>query len=242
MRRLASRLRHLSSLPHPPAPIERASGRAVIPQKRLHAVLHDRASYSYALEYQRSLRDATVKVKQEEGPGATVDSLILLEHDPVYTLGRNANKDNVLFDISAGEFELFHSDRGGEVTYHGDGQLVGYLIFDLENHRKDLHWFLREIEETVISVLAQLGVEAERHEEYTGVWVGDGKIAAIGLSASRWVSMHGFSINLDPDLGAFSRIIPCGIDDPEKSVTSVKKLKEEADQIDRYVRLVWLQK
>ena len=195
--------------------------------KQLHAVVEDgRVSYGDALEYQRSLRDGLIQQKREEC--ATVDSFILLEHQPVYTLGRNACMDNVLFDPKAGRYDLFHTDRGGEVTYHGPGQLVGYLIFDLENHRKDLHCFLREIEESVIRVLAQLGIEAHRHDKYTGVWVGDGKIAAIGLSASRWVSMHGFSINLDPDLEAFSRIIPCGIQDPSKSVTSVSALKADA--------------
>ena len=131
---------------------------------------------------------------------------------------------------------LVRVERGGEVTWHGPGQLVGYPIFALADRKKDLHWFLRQIEEVVIRVLAAYDLEGVRSKAGTGVWVGDNKIAAIGLSASKWVSMHGFSINVDPDLDAFGRIVPCGIED--RGVTSLalemqkRGLQEEEEEDD----------
>ena len=145
------------------------------------------------------------------------DTLLLVEHEPVYTLGRR--REAVQNVLQAGEVPVIEVERGGDVTFHGPGQLVGYPIFALADRKKDLHWFLRQIEEVVIRVLASYDLEGVRSDAGTGVWVGDNKIAAIGLSASKWVSMHGFSINVDPDLGAFRQIVPCGIEG--RGVTSL---------------------
>ncbi len=157
--------------------------------------------------------------------GEIPDALILVEHPHVYTLGRGGHAENVLLDeaaLAAIGAQLFWVDRGGDVTYHGPGQLVGYPIVHLARLGKDVHAHLRRIEEVLIRVLADFGLEGRRDPAYTGVWVGDEKIAAIGVRVSHWVTSHGFALNLDPDLGYFARIIPCGIRD--KGVTSLARL------------------
>ena len=158
------------------------------------------------------------------------DSVFVVEHPPVFTLGRGATEDNVLFDPSCernAEMEIHRVERGGEVTYHGPGQVVVYPILNLNRHKRDLHWYLRECEEVIIRTLAEYGVVAVRDPEYTGVWVADGhlkmKIAAMGFSVSRWVTMHGFALNVNTDLAPFERIIPCGIDDEARGVTSLQQ-------------------
>ena len=155
--------------------------------------------------------------------GEIPDILILTEHRHVYTIGRSGDPHHLL----AGERELrergiafYANDRGGDVTYHGEGQLVGYPILDLHGHYLDLHRYLRDIEEVVIRTLARFGVDAGRLDGYTGVWVGGEKICAIGIKSSRWVTMHGFALNVSPDLSFFDRIIPCGIF--ERGVTSLR--------------------
>ena len=168
---------------------------------------------------QRQLFDKDGAESGGAGTRSVADALFLVEHDAVYTLGRRSTLDNLRFDPEAGAHDIVRVERGGEVTWHGPGQIVGYPIFALADRKKDLHWFLRQIEEVVIRVLRAYDLEGVRSEAGTGVWVGDNKIAAIGLSASKWVSMHGFSINVDPDLGAFEHIVPCGIE--EKGVTSL---------------------
>eukprot|EP00511_Aplanochytrium_stocchinoi_P012959 CAMPEP_0204894346 /NCGR_PEP_ID=MMETSP1349-20130617/33371_1 /ASSEMBLY_ACC=CAM_ASM_000710 /TAXON_ID=215587 /ORGANISM="Aplanochytrium stocchinoi, Strain GSBS06" /LENGTH=223 /DNA_ID=CAMNT_0052061507 /DNA_START=45 /DNA_END=713 /DNA_ORIENTATION=+ len=146
--------------------------------------------YQKALAFQREKRELlkSAKDNKRENAAAENDTLILLEHNPVYTLGKNSDVENCRFDINSHseDYEVHIVERGGEVTYHGPGQIVGYTILDLDNHKKDLHWFLREVEEVIIRVLDTYGIIGSRHEAYTGVWVGDEKIAAIGLSASRW--------------------------------------------------------
>jgi len=157
--------------------------------------------------------------------GEIADMLILVEHPHVYTLGRGGHAENVLLDevaLARVGARLFWVDRGGDVTYHGPGQLVGYPIVHLSRLGKDVHAHLRRIEETLIRALADFGVEGRREPEYTGVWVGDEKIAAIGVRVSHWVTSHGFALNVDPDLGYFANIIPCGI--RHKGVTSLAKL------------------
>ena len=157
--------------------------------------------------------------------GQIPDLLILVEHPHVYTLGRGGHAENVLLDEAALArvgARLFWVDRGGDVTYHGPGQLVGYPIVHLPRLGKDVHAHLRRIEETLIRALADFGLEGRRDPEYTGVWVGDEKIAAIGVRVSHWVTSHGFALNVDPDLGYFANIIPCGI--RHKGVTSLAKL------------------
>jgi lipoyl(octanoyl) transferase len=141
------------------------------------------------------------------------DVLILLEHPPVYTLGQGANLDFLQFDIDKGEYDVHRVERGGEVTYHCPGQLVGYPILNLQRYRQDLHWYLRQLEEVIIRVLAVYGLQGERIPAFTGVWLQERKVAAIGIKVSRWITMHGFALNVCPDMTGFERIIPCGISD-----------------------------
>ncbi|MGM3304491.1 lipoyl(octanoyl) transferase LipB [Anabaena sp. WFMT] len=141
------------------------------------------------------------------------DVLILLEHPPVYTLGKGANSEFIKFDIDKSEYDVHRVERGGEVTYHCPGQLVGYPILNLHRYRQDLHWYLRQLEEVLIRVLANYGLSGDRIPGFTGVWLEGYKVAAIGIKVSRWVTMHGFALNVCPDLKGFERIVPCGIAD-----------------------------
>ncbi|MHC5724044.1 MAG: lipoyl(octanoyl) transferase LipB [Nostoc sp.] len=141
------------------------------------------------------------------------DVLILLEHPPVYTLGQGSNSDFLKFDIDKSQYDVHRVERGGEVTYHCPGQLVGYPILNLQSYRKDLHWYLRQLEEVIIRVLAVYGLQGERIPAFTGVWLQGRKVAAIGIKVSRWITMHGFALNVCPDMTGFERIVPCGISD-----------------------------
>ena len=141
------------------------------------------------------------------------DVLALLEHPPVYTLGQGANDKFVKFLPGAQEPRLIRVERGGEVTYHCPGQLVGYPILNLQRHQPDLHWYLRQLEEVVIRTLQFFDIPGERIPHLTGVWVEGVKVAAIGIKASRWITMHGFALNICPDLSGFRHIVPCGIHD-----------------------------
>lgn len=157
--------------------------------------------------------------------GAIPDTLFLLEHPHVYTLGRNARPENLLITaewlkkIGATSYQ---TDRGGDVTYHGPGQLVGYPILDLTRHRRDIAWYMRSLEEVFILVAADFGVQARRIAGLTGAWVEDDKLVAMGVHISRWVTSHGFAFNVNTDLRYFEWIVPCGIRD--KGVTSLEKL------------------
>ncbi|MGI8496528.1 MAG: lipoyl(octanoyl) transferase LipB [Gemmatimonadaceae bacterium] len=168
-----------------------------------------RMAYADALELQRSAARGRIDATLPE------DLLLLVEHPPVVTLGRTAKAGHV---VAAPDFlrdhgvELFEVERGGDVTFHGPGQLVGYPIIDLKRHRKDLHWYLRSVEEALIRGLALLGIHAERHPGLTGVWTGGRKIASIGVHARDWVTWHGFALNVSTDLSYFELIVPCGIE------------------------------
>ena len=141
------------------------------------------------------------------------DVLILLEHPPVYTLGQAASQDFIKFDPSENIYEVHRIERGGEVTYHCPGQLVGYPILNLQYYQKDLHWYLRQLEEVIIRTLAIYKLPGERIPGLTGVWLEGRKVAAMGIKVSRWITMHGFSLNVCPDMKGFERIVPCGIKD-----------------------------
>lgn len=141
------------------------------------------------------------------------DVLMVLEHPPVYTLGQGASLDFLKFDVENSSSDLVRVERGGEVTYHCPGQLVVYPILNLQFYRKDLHWYLRQLEEVIIHALAQYGLSGDRIDGLTGVWLDGRKVAAIGIKVSRWVTMHGFSLNVCPDLKGFRHIVPCGIAD-----------------------------
>ncbi|MBC6423388.1 MAG: lipoyl(octanoyl) transferase LipB [Hormoscilla sp. SP5CHS1] len=141
------------------------------------------------------------------------DVLILLSHPPVYTLGRGASLEHLKFSPSDSSFEVYRVERGGEVTYHCPGQLVGYPILNLRYYRQDLHWYLRQLEEVAIQTLAVYGLKGDRLPGLTGVWLDGRKVAAIGIFVSRWITMHGFALNVSPNLAGFERIVPCGLPD-----------------------------
>ncbi|MGB9664329.1 MAG: lipoyl(octanoyl) transferase LipB [Ignavibacteria bacterium] len=157
--------------------------------------------------------------------GKINDVFILLEHSNVYTLGKVAKREHLLVSpqkLTEEKIDLFEIDRGGDITYHGPGQIVGYPIIKLDDLYQDIHKYLRELEEVIIQTLKIYGVESGRNPKFTGVWVGDEKIAAIGIKVSRWVTMHGFAFNINTNLSYFGKIIPCGITD--KGVTSLEKI------------------
>jgi lipoyl(octanoyl) transferase len=178
-------------------------------------------SYAEVWELQHSIFSELFK-------GKKCDTLILCEHPPVFTLGRVTDPANILFtdeQLKAIGAEKFEIERGGDVTFHGPGQLVGYPLLNLSNFKEDLGWYLRSLEETIILTLDEYEIEGFRIPGRTGVWVGkknnEEKICAIGIKASRWCTMHGFAFNINTDLSYFEKIIPCGIGD--KNVTSLAK-------------------
>ena len=177
-----------------------------------------RVDYAVARDLQKE------KVVQRKA-GAIPDTLLLLEHPHVYTLGRNARRENLLVseeELAARGAQVFQTDRGGDVTYHGPGQLVGYPILDLTQHQRDISWYMRSLEEVFLHTARDFGVEAVRLPGAAGVWVGNDKLTAMGVHLSRWVTSHGFALNVNTDLRYFEWIVPCGL--REKGVTSLAKL------------------
>ena len=148
------------------------------------------------------------------------DTILLLEHEPVYTIGRTRDRSS-LEKTTALPHPVVETNRGGQATYHGPGQLVGYPILDLKNHGQDLHAYLRALEAAIMAFAATHGISAERREGLTGVWVGSRKLASLGVGVRHWISMHGFALNVSADLGGFDAIVPCGIRDVE--MTSVDR-------------------
>ena len=176
------------------------------------------------VDYEDGLRLQRELVARRKA-GTIPDTLLLLEHPHVYTLGRNAKTENLLISaeqLAARGAQVFEIDRGGDVTYHGPGQLVGYPILDLAQHRRDIAWYMRCLEEVLIAVAGEYGLEAGRLAGAPGVWVGNDKLAAMGVHISRWVTSHGFAFNVNTDLRYFDYIVPCGLRD--KGVTSLQKL------------------
>jgi len=175
--------------------------------------------YAEALEIQRQA------AKERISGGLHEDVLFFVEHPPVVTLGRTAKAANITASaelLRARGVEMFEVERGGDVTFHGPGQLVGYPIIDLKRHRRDLHWYLRELEGALIDALAEVGVPAQRRPGLTGVWtMGERKIASIGVHARDWVTWHGFALNVTTDLSYFDLMVPCGISGVE--MTSVER-------------------
>jgi lipoate-protein ligase B len=178
--------------------------------------------YERAFELQKSCVEARSQEKIQ-------DILLLLEHLPVFTLSKSTEPDHILVPISSlteRGISVSLTNRGGDVTYHGPGQLVGYVIMDLRKRGKDLHRYVRDLEQLIIGTLSDWGISANRIPEHPGVWVHNEKIAAIGIAVSRqWITMHGFSLNIDPCLEHFSLIVPCGIRD--RGVTSMKRILGE---------------
>ena len=173
--------------------------------------------------------DLQKELVEKRRNGQINDTLILVEHEPVYTLGKNADENHIL-QHSPQDVKTYHIERGGDVTFHGPGQLVGYPILDLHNYKKSISWYMRSLEQLIIDTLAEYGITAERKVGLTGVWVGDEKIAALGVRVTRWVTMHGFALNVTPDLIYYSGIIPCGIF--EYGVTSMARLLTDEVTVD----------
>jgi len=182
-----------------------------------------------AVELKRGNR----KLKEADEPILTpIHHLLFCSHPHVYTLGKSGSIDNLLLDeeqLEAKNATFFKINRGGDITYHGPGQVVGYPIFDMDCFFNDVHRYVRNLEEIIIRTLADYGVNAQREDGYTGVWIPANKfmrkrkICAIGVHLSRWVTMHGFAFNVNTDLSYFKNIVPCGIDEPDKDVTSLKR-------------------
>lgn len=198
--------------------------------------------YKTAWDYQTELHQELVAAKlkrrlhtpeQENGTEPIRHYLIFCEHPPVYTLGKSGSESNLLLSadqLQKNGFQYYKINRGGDITYHGPGQIVGYPIFDLDDFFTDVHRYVRTLEEAIIQTLAHYDIIAMRVPQYTGVWLpatADGeplrKICAIGVHLSRWVTMHGFAFNVNTNLNHFGYIVPCGIADEDKAVTSMQK-------------------
>lgn len=205
--------------------------------------------YKETWDYQESLFEEIVELKRknraENTEVPTPNYFLFVEHPHVYTLGKSGHMENLLIDEAALAKKgatFYKINRGGDITYHGPGQIVGYPIVDLENFFTDIHKYLRSLEEVIIRTLADYGIKGERSEGETGVWLDVGtpfarKICAMGVRASRWVTMHGFALNVNTDLGYFDNIIPCGI--RGKAVTSLNvelsKEKVDTEEVKRYI-------
>jgi lipoyl(octanoyl) transferase len=202
-----------------------------------------RKAYKETWDYQELLlkknveRKSVVASKQYAGEEDEANSLLptqhwllFVEHPPVYTLGKSGDEKNILISdqqLKINGIEFYHINRGGDITFHGPGQLVGYPILDLDKFKTDIGWYLRSLEEVIILTMAEYGLAGERSKGETGVWIEPGvngkerKICAMGIKCSRWITMHGFAFNVNTDLGYFNNIIPCGIQN--KQVTSLEK-------------------
>lgn len=210
----------------------------------IHLVPVDgRVPYREGLAWQRRIAREKIEGRLEE------DLVLLLEHEPVLTLGRGATAGNIVADagrLARSGIETVDVERGGDITYHGPGQLVGYPLFDLGHWRRDLHWYLRALEEALIVALGELGVTAFRIQDYTGVWVGDPerklhvdraagrvrKIASIGVHVSRWVTWHGFALNVTREpLGHFHLIVPCGIEEVRMTSLEAEGSRPDPDRL-----------
>lgn len=186
--------------------------------------------YKEAWDYQTALFDQLIERKKIGL--SNQNYLLFVEHPPVYTLGKSGTMDNLLLteeELSVKKIDFYKINRGGDITYHGPGQIVVYPIFDLDNFKHDIRWLVDSLEEAVIRVLGKYGIRAKRIPDYTGVWIGqdekgmDRKICAVGIHLSRWVSMHGIAFNVNTELPYFDFIVPCGISPLEKSVTSMQR-------------------
>lgn len=190
------------------------------------------ASYKPVWELQTTIQQRLIDEKRTRRdqklykPGAeSNDVLLFVEHPHVYTLGKSGDSSHLLKglkELSDIDAEYIEIDRGGDITYHGPGQVVGYPILDLDRYFTDIHKYLRKLEEVIIRTCAEYDIEAGRIEGLTGVWAGDKKVCAMGIRCSRWVTMHGFALNVNTDLSYFNHIVPCGIND--KEVTSLQEL------------------
>ena len=200
--------------------------------KKLNVIDLGNCAYDKAWDIQKDFHAERVR---KEIP----DTLILVEHPHVYTLGKNANAQHLIASqnyLKSKDIETYNVDRGGDITYHGPGQLVGYPIFNLKDHRESVSWYVHTVEDVLIQMLADYGIIARRIEKLTGVWVGDQKIAALGMRVSRWVTMHGFALNVSTNLSLYDGIIPCGI--VSKGITRIADLVPDVQWKDVKERVV----
>lgn len=212
----------------------------------IQVIYHDtgRISYSGALELQRKyhneLTDYKLRIRTNELLiPKPAHHLIFCEHNPVFTMGKSGKPDNLLYNeiqLKEHGIEYFATNRGGDVTYHGPGQIVGYPVFDLDDFYHDVHKYVRDLEEVIIRSMKEFSINTTRLNGLTGAWIHDNekgtfrKICAIGVHISRWVTMHGFALNVNTELDNFNGIVPCGISDPNKAVTSMNlELNEKID-------------
>lgn len=181
----------------------------------------------FGLAGYREVWEQQKKLQRRRIQGEIPDTLILVEHDPVYTIGNKGNPTHITGNVEFLQtmgIDVVQTDRGGDVTCHGPGQLVGYPIIDLNAHRPSISWYMDSLQEVLIQTIKTYGLAAKREINLTGVWVGNKKIAALGVRLSRWVSMHGFALNANIDLGLFDGLIPCGL--KGKGITSMQSLLE----------------
>ena len=179
--------------------------------------------------------DMQKKIQSQRINNEIDDTVLLVEHEPVYTFGKNANENHLLQNYPE-DVKVFHVERGGDITFHGPGQLVGYPIIDLHNYKMSISWYMRSLEAVIINTLNHYGIAAEHKKGLTGVWVKEEKIAALGVRISRWVTMHGFALNVNTELHYYDGIIPCGIF--EYGVTSMKNLLGTAIKMDEVKKLL----
>lgn len=201
-----------------------SSGDAKAQRRHLHWSFLGRVPYAPTYELQEHLR-------REIRSGRGAEHLLLLEHDPVFTLGRSASASDVVAPeawLRQRGIEVYETNRGGQVTYHGPGQLVGYPILNLDPDRRDVRRYVRDLQEVLIRTLADLGLEGRRRggQAYIGIWVGEEKIASIGVHLARWITIHGFALNVATDLDSFAGIVACGL--PQVRMTSIERLTGEA--------------
>ena len=181
------------------------------------------SSYKRTWELQKELQLQRIENKID-------DTLLLVEHEPVYTFGKNTDENHLLQNYPE-NVKLFHIERGGDITFHGPGQIVGYPIMDLHNYKMSISWYMRTLEEVIIRSVDKFGISADRKDGLTGVWVEDEKIAALGVRISRWVTMHGFALNVNTDLTYYDSIIPCGIFD--YGITSMEHILGEKQNMSK---------
>ena len=186
------------------------------------------APYQQTWDMQKEMQSQRINNKID-------DTVLLVEHEPVYTFGKNANENHLLQNYPE-DVKVFHIERGGDITFHGPGQLVGYPIIDLHNYKMSISWYMRSLEAVIINTLNHYGIAAEHKKGLTGVWVKEEKIAALGVRISRWVTMHGFALNVNTELHYYDGIIPCGIF--EYGVTSMKNILGTAIKMDEVKKLL----
>lgn len=188
--------------------------------------------YRYCWELQK-------KIHLHKQQNNSHDIIITTEHNHVYTLGKAGTKDHLLIDekqLKSQNISFYEIDRGGDLTYHGPGQLVCYPIFDLNNFYLDSHKYLRDLEEVIVQTLKAFNIDSMKDEEYTGVWVGEEKICAIGIKVSKWITMHGLAFNINNELNFFNNIIPCGIF--HKGITSLKKITKTETEMKKVIEIL----